>query len=65
MTLNSDYVRNGELNIQELFNVLDLKNDSQTVFSLYRLGMAKKFEYFNSGIMLLTVSMRPMICSAE
>lgn len=106
VTLNSDYVRNGELNIQELFYVLDLgdlvadeyakvpgqskhahsvlalesvpdidlgmhctdpyscaywdyctcqkgldlKNDSQTVFSLYRLGMAKKFEYFNSGI---------------
>ena len=106
VTLNSDYVRNGALDVKELFNVLDLsalvadeyvkvqghcnhahsvleldsapardlgmhctapytcsfwdyctaekgldlKNDNQTVFNLYRLAAAKKFEYFNKGI---------------
>lgn len=106
VTLNSDYVRKGDLDINELFNVLDLsnlvaeeyakvpgqskhahkvlalesapdrdlgmhctdpyscsfwdyctsqkgldlKNDNQTVFSLYRMGMAKKLECFNGGI---------------
>lgn len=106
VTLNSDYVRNGDLDIKELFNVLDLsdlvaqeyakvpgqlkrahdvleledapardlgmhctepytcsfwdyctsqkgldlKRDNQTVFSLYRMGMAKKLDHFNSGV---------------